>query len=121
MAALLIDMNLPPSVAAALRTAGVKATHARDLGLGTASDETIVEHARARGETIVTNDLDFGRILAAAGSSAPSVVVLRLRDTKPEHLVDLLVRCLRKVEESLAAGAVVVVEESTIRVRSLPI
>jgi predicted nuclease of predicted toxin-antitoxin system len=114
-------MNLPPSVVAGLRAAGLAATHARDRGLGTASDEAIVEHARARGETIVTNDLDFGGILAASGSSAPSVVILRLRDTHPDRLVERLVLCLARVEDALASGAIVVVEESTIRVRQLPV
>jgi predicted nuclease of predicted toxin-antitoxin system len=114
-------MNLPPSVAVGLRAAGFAATHARDRGLGTASDDAIVEHARERGETIATNDLDLGGILAASGSSAPSVVILRLRDTFPARLVERLLLCLARVEEALASGAIVVVEESTIRVRPLPV
>ena len=121
MPPLLIDMNLPPSLAEGLRAAGLAATHARDRGLGAASDEVIVAHARAHGEAIVTNDLDFGGILAASGTSAPSVVILRLRDTHPERLVVQLTRCLARVEEALASGAIVVVEESTIRVRQLPV
>ena len=81
--AFLVDMNLPASLARAPTDAGFRAAHVRERGLGSADDEAIVEHARARFETIVTNYLDFGRILAVQGTTAPSVVVLRLRDLRP--------------------------------------
>ena len=114
-------MNLPPSLAARLTALGHPTTHVGDRGLARALDEEIVEHARARGEVIVTNDLDYGRILAFSGASGPSVVTLRLRDTHPERLFARLQQVLPALEERLAAGCVATVEDSTVRVRVLPV
>ena len=42
---LLVDANLSPAVAAQLRDAGHDAVHVIDVGLATATDPKIVEHA----------------------------------------------------------------------------
>lgn len=71
-------MNLPPSLRGALETAGYPAVHVSDLGLQAATDEALVEIARRRGEVIVTNDLDFTRILAIEGATSPSLLLFRV-------------------------------------------
>ena len=119
--ALLVDMNLPPSLANALSAAGYSAVHVRNCGLAAASDEAIVAYARAQSRIVVTNDLDFSRILAVDGTTTPSVLVLRLRDTKPARVAALLVNSLPKLTEALSVGAIVVVEDAAIRVRLLPV
>jgi predicted nuclease of predicted toxin-antitoxin system len=43
----LIDNNLSPLVADALKAAGHDAVHLRDLGLQAATDDVVLEHARA--------------------------------------------------------------------------
>ena len=117
----LVDMNLPASLATALKEAGHPAAHVRERGLAAASDEEIVAHARARSETIVTNDLDFSRILAVEGATAPSVIILRLRDVKPARIATLLVGCLPTLMDPLCAGAIAIVEDAALRVRRLPV
>ena len=119
--AFLVDMNLPASLARAPTDAGFRAAHVRERGLGSADDEAIVEHARARFETIVTNYLDFGRILAVHGTTAPSVVVLRLRDLRPERIASMLVARLPGLIDVLASGAIVLVEDAAVRIRALPV
>lgn len=119
--ALLLDANLPPSLAARLRAQGVTTAHARDRRLMLASDEEIVAHARERGEAIVTHDLDYSRILATSGARTPSVITLRLRDPTPAALASSILAALRHAEIDLVAGAFVVVEDTVIRVRALPV
>jgi predicted nuclease of predicted toxin-antitoxin system len=63
LAPLLLDMNLPASLGARLAAQGIQAAHCRERGLARATDEEIVAHARSRAEIVVTNDVDFGRIL----------------------------------------------------------
>ena len=118
---LLLDANLPPSLVGRLAATGVVAVHVGQLGLGDASDDAIVAHARARGDVLVTHDLDFSRILAASGDVTPSVIVLRLRQPTPTALANGIAAALTRASDDLRAGAIVTVEDSAIRVRMLPV
>jgi predicted nuclease of predicted toxin-antitoxin system len=118
----LVDENLSPLVATGLRDAGHDAVHARDADLRTASDTAVIEFARENGYVVVSADTDFGTLLAATGSNAPSVVLIRRTiDRRTSRLLALLLDNLDQVEESLADGAVVVLEDSRVRVRRLPL
>ena len=113
-------MNLSPVVAAGLRSSGHDAVHVRDVGLGASSDEVVFAHAAREHRIVVTADLDFGEVLAASGIATVSVILLRLRDTSPTRSLKRVTAVLPRVEAPLAAGAVVIVLEDRIRIRSLP-
>lgn len=117
----LLNMNIPRALARALAEHGHSARHAGDIGMAGAADLTIVEEAARSGENIITHDLDYGPLLALSGRAAPSVIILRLRDCRPDNLADQLARALPQVEASLARGAIVVVEDGALRVRDLPV
>ena len=118
---LLIDMNLPPSWAPALSELGWPAVHWSDIGDPRALDETIMAWAARNSHVVFTHDLDFGAMLADAGTTGPSVLQVRARDVLPRHLLGIVAATLRQHEEDLASGALVVVDESRARVRLLPI
>ena len=67
----LIDMPLPPAIAAWLVDHGHDAVHAGDLGLHRASDSEIVAYARQESRTVITADLDYPRLLAVARDLDP--------------------------------------------------
>lgn len=73
----LLDSNLSPRVALLLRVAGLDAQHVRDHGLQRAADAVILEFARDRSFVIVSEDTDFGELLAQQRTAAPSFVLLR--------------------------------------------
>jgi predicted nuclease of predicted toxin-antitoxin system len=114
-------MNVPASLTGALASRGHVAAHARQLRLSRASDEEIVELARERGETIITNDLDFARILAVDGVTQPSLIIFRVGNAHPAQLQHLLETHLDRVVGDLARGAIVVIEPSAVRIRLLPV
>jgi predicted nuclease of predicted toxin-antitoxin system len=119
---LLLDANLPPSLVVRLGAHGISAAHVgRDRNLGLAPDELILAHARERGEILVTHDLDFGTLLAIEGATTPSVIVLRLRRPSLDELTERIASCLPRVEGELTAGAIVTIEDASIRIRSLPV
>jgi len=66
--------------------------------------------------------MDFGFLLAARQHSWPSVVLLRrLAVHRAEFVVALLLANLGQFTEPLEHGSLVVLEETRIRVRQLPI
>lgn len=119
---LLIDAALSPVIARALTAAGHDAIHVREYGLATADDETILERARTEGRVLVSADTDFGTLLSRTSSARPSVVLLR-RSTnrRPEEQARFLIAQLAPLVPVLEAGSLVVIEETRVRVRRLPI
>jgi len=114
-------MPLAARVAVQLRAAGHDAVHLREQGLGRLADEEIFAKAVMEGRIIVTADLDFGAILARAGSSTVSVIVFRLANLQADRVLALLTKVLAQAAKELSRGAVVLVEESRFRIRHLPL
>ena len=117
----LVDEAMSWRVAQALATAGHDVVHVRDLGLEAADDSTILDRASNEERVVVTQDTDFGTLLAASVQKQPSVILLRIRDGRPEAQSRLLLTNLDLVEEDLHNGAIVVMNDTAIRVRRLPL
>lgn len=119
---LLLDANLSPRVAEALRAAGFEAAHVADLDLLTATDDQIFDQASELGLVVVTADTDFGMLLAMRRTVSPSVVHLR---NVAELLVDahvaLLVANLPQIADDLERGAIVSLSPTRLAVRDLPL
>lgn len=119
---LLLDENLAPRLAQLLTLAGHEAGHVRDLGLQRATDEEIFDRAAADGAVLVTEDTDFGAILAQRESTVPSLILLRSADPlTPDQQAALIVAEIPLAEGELFEGAVLVLGRGRARVRSLPI
>lgn len=118
----LIDNNLSPLLADALKAAGHDAVHVRDLGMQAAPDEAVLEQARNGRQILISADTDFGGLLARSNTSEPSVILIRrLVGRRAAEQAAIILANLGQVAEDLAAGAMVVVHEDTLRVRRLPV
>jgi len=117
----LLDMGLAQSTSEFLRSLGHDAIHLRDEGLQRLPDEQIVTKAQVEGRTIITHDLDFGRIVALSGDIVPSIVTFRLTDMTPALVNEALGSVLDDAAQSLEGGALVTVTDGGIRIRTLPV
>lgn len=119
---LLVDANLSPSVAGQLRGAGHDAVHVIDVGLATATDPEIVEHAEADDLVILTVDTDFPMLIALRRATSPSIVLLRgVNELSPDQHAALVIANLPAVAEDLRRGAIVSLGPDHLRVRRLPL
>ena len=118
---LLLDMNLSPQWLGTFRAADLEAVHWSSVGRADAPDETIMEFAEANGMVLLTQDLDFGILLAKSSAARPSVVQLRSDDILPGIIGGRVVEALRQMAPELAAGALLTIDPRRTRVRVLPL
>ncbi len=118
---LLLDQGLPRSTVGALAQFGLVTEHVGDLGLATATDETLLIESSTRGAAIVTFDADFHRLLATSKATAPSVIRIRAEGLKGDQLAVLIANVVSTAKAELASGAVVSATEHRIRIRLLPL
>jgi predicted nuclease of predicted toxin-antitoxin system len=119
---LLLDNNLAPRLAVLLRDAGHHVEHVRDHGLQGAPDDEVLHFADTHALTLVSADTDFGTLLARTGATRPSMILIR-RSTarRPEELAALLLANLDQVADDVCNGAIVVVTDTDLRIRPLPL
>jgi predicted nuclease of predicted toxin-antitoxin system len=88
---LLASENFPRVAVEALRSAGHDVLWVRLEAPG-ATDERVLELARAESRVLLTFDKDFGELVLRGGRSAsPGVVLFRLPLARPDELAHLIV------------------------------
>jgi predicted nuclease of predicted toxin-antitoxin system len=117
---LVLDMNLSPKWNSVLRGAGHESVHWSTLGPGDTPDTDIATYAAENGFTVVTSDLDFGKILVDRNTSKPSVIQLRVEDARPNAVGHLVLSALDRYKDDLAEGAFITIEDRGTRLRTLP-
>jgi predicted nuclease of predicted toxin-antitoxin system len=103
----LVDAQLPPSLAEALRQAGCQAVHVVDLGLLAAADEPIWDEAISRSAVLVTKDRDFA-LRRTATNHGPAILWVRVGNTSNRKLIELVLRALPAIIDAIERGEAVV-------------
>ena len=117
---LLIDMNLSPDWVTFLRAHGYEADHWSSIGPADAADIAIMRYAQEHAYAVLTNDLDFGIMLALSIASKPSVIQVRSDKVLPTEIGMMVRDVLRGLEAQIIAGALVTVHPAKTRVTLLP-
>ena len=118
---LLVDMNLSPRWVTVLADSGIPCMHWSRVGSPQAPDTEIMAYARYGDWVVLTQDLDFGAILAATNGEKPSVVQIRSDDVKPEAIATTVVAAIRQLRSELEQGAMVTINPERTRLRILPL
>lgn len=85
----LIDENLSPLIAQALRSFGYDAKAVRELGLTGYSDQDIIQSAANNGRIIVTGDIEFGELFYRHYGQI-SMIVLKNKPADTNGFIDIL-------------------------------
>ncbi len=117
----IVDMNISPLTRDTLRSWEFDVIRVSDVLPATALDCEIIEYAKVRGYVLVTFDLDFSALLAVGGHQKPSLISLRISNADPIHIANRLAKIINTNAHHLESGSIITVEDSAIRVRSLPL
>jgi predicted nuclease of predicted toxin-antitoxin system len=117
----LADMGVSYSVVLHLRKQAHDVMHLRDQGLHRLADSEIIAHAAEDGRVILTFDLDFAELAFNRRQPLPSVVIYRLSDSRPHRQIERLMAALTVAQQALESGAIVIVDDSRVRIRDLPL
>lgn len=95
---LLLDENLAPRLAAAISDVFPGSVHARDVGLASASDESLWDYAAANGFIVASKDSDFHQRSFVFGAP-PKVIWLRLGNCRTDDIERLLRRRSEEIRQ----------------------
>jgi len=113
-------MGVSPLTVALVAVEGYDFLHLHEQQLDRATDEQILQKALREDRVIVTFDRDFGKLLASSGASAPSIVLFRTSGNRPQQTAARLLTVLERYASELSSGAIVVVKNTRMRARRLP-
>lgn len=115
------DECISPVTVSFLVKHGYKAEHAEDVKMYAVKDSEILDYTAKKDTILITQDLDFSALLALSGSSHPGVITLRLKFPSPENVNSALKKLIDSQTEEQIKGSLIVLEETKIRFRRLPI
>ncbi len=121
MARFLVDADMPARTAEVLRANGYDAVDVRELGLGSALDPAIFDHAQSERRALISRDLGFGG-LAAGHPSHHGMILLRFGNLRSPAIIDGILAALTSLgaDTGNLSGTVIAVEPGRIRTRRLP-
>ena len=115
----LIDADLPRSIGDLLRSHGHQATDVRDIGMRSALDTTIAQHAQREGLCLLTGDFDFSDIRSYPPADYAGIVVLVIPPTVTSLYIRQLVELFLQQHDVIdqLPGKLAIVEAGRVRLR----
>lgn len=118
---ILADEHIPKVLLNALRQAGHEVITVVELGMAGASDEEILQRARAEHALILTEDKDFGRLLEFCPPPyRHRALLLRYETFIPTILIADVSRALSELKNLNVQKFIAVLAEGRLRIRTWP-
>jgi predicted nuclease of predicted toxin-antitoxin system len=118
---ILVDMNLSPKWAGFLNGNGIEVVHWSFIGSPDTPDSEIMAYAKEYNFTVLTNDLDFGYILAITHGKKPSVIQMRTGALGYDRIGAVVLSAIKMLSADIDKGALVTVDQHKTRVNLLPL
>lgn len=116
---IILDENLPQRWREHLQAGSHEVFHWTEIGNAGDADALILDEALRRGAVILTQDLDFTRLLALRGSRLPSVIQIRVACPLPEEVGAQVLQVLASHADQLSEGCLVSLNAAAHRIRLL--
>jgi predicted nuclease of predicted toxin-antitoxin system len=107
---ILVDMNLSPTWVGFLTDNDIEAVHWSSVGSPYASDSEIITYAKEHNFTVLTNDLDFGFILAITHGKKPSVLQTRTGALGVDRIGETVIKAINLLAADIDQGALVTID-----------
>lgn len=114
---LLCDENIPRDLGLVAQAEGFDVSFLVDVSRGE-DDQSVLKRALSEDRILLTEDVDFGRLVFADRLACKGVVLVRIPPWKPERR-RLRLRQLLELEAHRLAGNFTVLGERTIRIRPI--
>ena len=118
---ILIDMNLSPGWVGFMAANGIEAVHWSSIGSPDAPDTEIITYAKVHDFIVLTNDLDFGFILAITQGKKPSVIQTRTGALGHDRIGNTVISAVKQLAEEINQGALITIDPRKTRVSLLPL
>ena len=115
------DVHISPITVQRLNELGHDVIRSDSVLPNNAQDSEIAMRAMTDERAVLTQDLGFAAMIALAGATRPSIITLRLSDSRVEVVNRILDAVLPALEEPILAGAIVTIGDERVRIRELPI
>lgn len=116
----ILNENITPQIKNYFSKCGLQCLDIYETGLNGRTDEEVIEFTITNELVILTHDLDYGRIISLSGKQFSSVITLRHKKISLEIIQNSLEQLLPSYSDHLSPGALLSVDEESVRVRKLP-
>lgn len=100
----LVDAQLPPALARWLTAAGHPSQHVADIGMAATPDLAVWEYAERSNSVLISKDQDFAVRRIVSDAPSPSVVWLRVGNSRRAALLQWFEPLLPAILSALAEG-----------------
>ncbi|MBE0448503.1 MAG: DUF5615 family PIN-like protein [Actinobacteria bacterium] len=116
MSKFLLDAGVPRSIQQFLESQGYSVTHVADIGLISATDQEIYQHAKGGRFVLITRDKDFGSMLDYPAGDVGVIIIRDLNLSAPE-ISDLFKDAWAKIAEEKLTGSLITIDRNKVRIR----
>ena len=102
------DVHISPIAVQHLNDLGHDVVRSNSVLPDNAPDSEIVVRAMTEERAVLTQDLGFAAMIVLAGATHPSIITLRLSDSRVETVNRVLASTLHGLEERVVAGVIAI-------------
>jgi predicted nuclease of predicted toxin-antitoxin system len=118
MQTIIVDENIPQSVAAYLNSKGFKSLCISDDALKSAKDSVIAKYAVEKEMQILTQDSDFAQLYHNLYRGKVTVFLIKANPTTAENLIRILEDALPKIKRTEVRNKLLIITKKRIRIIS---
>ena len=118
MQTIIVDENIPQSVATYLNSKGFKTLCISDDALKSAKDSVIAKYADEKDMQILTQDSDFAQLYNNLYRGEVTVLLIKVNPTTAENIINILENALSKIKDTEIKDKLLIITKKRIRIIS---